>query len=267
MAQRGALILLILGAVGGSTGACGDSPAPVVDTGTTWDSGPDGHPPDARVNDAQPGQLVFSASFDGDAATWPAPWTPAGGVAVADVQTGRARLVPVLSAYSLARMVAPGNETDVDATFELEFEELATQGIGYYVRQNGGYLEQTNPVGAGYAVFVEGFRGTPAIGLWRERDGHEEQLAGTDDPTPGMQSGVVYCVRFRVEQGVGETLLRAKIWPSGQAEPAAWAVQVTDATPALQNLSGGYAFDAWSSRTSGPTPPNIFLDELRVERP
>jgi len=240
--------------------ACSDDAVTAVDSGTTTG---DAAPP----ADSGQTQLVFSASFDADGADWPSPWTVAGGVAEADVQNSRARLVPLLSGYSLARMVAPGTETDVESTFDLEFDELETQGVGYYVRQNGGYLGQTSPTGAGYAVFIEGFSGTPGIGLWRERDGDEQLIERTSHPTPNMQSNVVYRVRFRVQQSGNETVLQAKIWPRGQDEPDAWSVETTDSSPELQNLSGGYAFDAWNSRTSGgSTPPNVYVDELHVYR-
>ncbi len=248
--------------------ACGDGAARTVDSGAT---APDAHVVDAYTSDgtsdgAAGSQLVFSASFPGSDSAWPQPWETAGGVAVADVVAGRGRLAPVLSAYSLARMVAPGSETNVEATFEIEFDELNTQGIGFYVRQNGGYLDQSSPTGAGYAVFIEGFRGPPAIGVWRERDGHEEQLANTLNPTPNMQSGVAYRVRFRAQQAGASTELSAKIWPVGQAEPAAWSVEATDTTPSLQNLAGGYAVDAWNSGTTGPPPPNIWIDDIAVYR-
>jgi hypothetical protein len=43
---------------------------------------------------------------------------------------------------------------------------------------------------------------------------------------------------FRVRasaSGASPTTLRAKIWTSGQAEPAGWQIEATDADPALQD--------------------------------
>jgi hypothetical protein len=43
-------------------------------------------------------------------------------------------------------------------------------------------------------------------------------------PTPPFAADTDYTIRLQVEG----TALRAKWWPAGQAEPSAWAVQVTD---------------------------------------
>jgi hypothetical protein len=48
-------------------------------------------------------------------------------------------------------------------------------------------------------------------------------------PAPAFAADTDYTVRFQTEG----TTLRAKWWLAGQPEPAAWAVQVTDATFAL----------------------------------
>jgi len=71
-------------------------------------------------------------------------------------------------------------------------------------------------------------------------------------------------VRFRLEQlNATTTRLRAKAWPASSAEPAAWMVDNTDSTPALQNLSGQIAIDAWNTMTNG-TAPALFVDEIVV---
>jgi hypothetical protein len=41
------------------------------------------------------GIASYSTSFSNDGASWPAPWVGVGGVALSDVQAGRARLRPV----------------------------------------------------------------------------------------------------------------------------------------------------------------------------
>lgn len=141
------------------------------------------------------------------------------------------------------------------------------QGIGFYVRQNGGYLQQTVPHGQGYAVFVEGFRTTQGIGVWREVGGVETDIEITFDNALNLQNAVPYRVRFRVSQmDAGTTLLQARIWPVGQAEPAAWNVEATDATPVLQNLSGGIALDSWSVLQSpDPITAHTLVDDVEVE--
>lgn len=215
------------------------------------------------------GALLLEENFAlADGSPWPAPWSASGnGVAVADVQQGSGRLRPVPSGYSLARMVAPGAAGTVEALFTLTFEDAATQGVGFYARQNGGYLQQTLPPGQGYAVFVEAFRG-PAIGVWKEEGGAEESIEILFDDALGLASGVPYRVRYRLENPPpagtgGGTRLRARVWPAGNAEPAAWQADALDGTAVLQNITGGFAIDSWSELTSGITA-HTRVDDLQI---
>ena len=189
-----------------------------------------------------------------------------GGVASATVENGRARLVPVPSGYTLGRMghALFEDNDEITVTFTLEMHDVARQGVGLYVRQNGGYLTQTSPTGAGYAVFVEGFAGNH-IGLWRERDGNEEVLMRA--AIPPLENGVPYRVRFHVEQQGGTTQLLAKIWRAADAEPAGWTVSRGDTTPGLQSLEGGIAVDAWNTVLTGgsPSPAPIYVDDIMAE--
>ena len=81
------------------------------------------------------------------------------------IDSGRARLQGDIA--SVARMILPGySEVDVDVRVTLEYESFHSQGIGFYARQNGGYLTDTTPHGQGYAMFLEdGGSGAPALGL------------------------------------------------------------------------------------------------------
>lgn len=219
-----------------------------------------------------PTDLVYSETFTApDGSGWPAPWTPIGSVETADVQGNRARFRPTISGYSLARLHAPFDEQDVEVELTLEFTDVASQGLGFYVRQNGGYLQQTPTHGQGYAVFVEGFRASPGIGAWREVDGNEQEVLVHFDPALDFQNGVRYRVRFRVTQETpAATRLQCKVWPEAAAEPASWHVDVLDMTPVLQNTSGGFAVDAWSNFNSGTPgmPPAAFqyFDDVVVHR-
>lgn len=248
-------VVVVLGMIG-----CGEGSPPT--------GGPDAADgSDAFAADGSPSSFVLSESFSINGPSWPIPWSQTGGILVADVVGGRGRLVPFISSYSLARMDIPGDELDVDIRFDVEFAELATQGLGFYARQSGGYLTQSTPPGAGYAVFIEGFRGPPAIGVWREVDGNESMIQIVQDPTPSMSSGVVYTTRFQVQQDGTTTRLRAKIWPRDEAEPNGWAVDASDSTASLQNLTGGFAVDAWSSyNISGQSADDVFFDNLEIHR-
>lgn len=208
--------------------------------------------PDAGPGDLQTA-LNFSETFPGaDTTPWPSRWTVLGGVASQGQFGGRGRLVPTISAYSLARMGTTAGARDVDVTFQLQFESIGGQGIGYYVRQNGGWLRNTVPNGQGYAVFIEGFRGSSRMGVWREIDGQEEEIQPYTAFAMQLQSNMPYNVRFRVTQATATTTrLQARLWAAGTIEPTTWQIDTTDASTSLQNISGGMAVDSYNSRTTG----------------
>lgn len=219
------------------------------------------------------GALLLEESFTlPDGSAWPSPWIAAGNeVAVADVQQERGRLRPDPSSYSLARMVAPGDVSSAEVLFTMVLEEPASQGVGFYARQNGGYLQQTTPFGQGYAVFVEAFRG-PGIGLWYEAAGVEQSIEIDFDAAHGLLAGVPYRVRFRLEAppsaamaspSGAESHLRGRVWPQGSPEPAIWQVDVLDALVELQGVSGGFAIDSWSNRTSAISAHTL-VDDIQI---
>jgi hypothetical protein len=209
--------------------------------------------------------VIAGETFGADGAAWPAGWSVAGGVDTADVSGGRGRLRPSPTGYSLARMKAAVPTRDVEVTFTLVFEQQSTQGVGFYVRQNGGYLQQTDPDGEGYAIFVEGFRGFPRLGLWKEQGGVETELAAFNLAQPYVD-GLVYAVRFRaVQQDAATTHLYGKVWPASGAEPAGWMVDVADSSVAtLQGTTGGIAVDSWSSLQNPPLVFHTLVDDVAV---
>ena len=215
------------------------------------------------------GGSLFAEPFSINGVGWSGQWSDIGGVESWEVIGGRARLRPVPSDYSLARVVHPlDNAQDVEIRFTVSFEDIATQGVGVYVRQNAGYLEQTVPAGEGYGVFVEGFRGTPGIGVWREIGGEEQSIQITFDNALAFANGVDYRVRFRVHQmNPTTTYLQAKVWPLADPEPFGWMVAGQDTTASLQQVSGGIAVDSWSAvQSPGAIAASTFVDDLEVIR-
>ncbi len=232
------------------------------DDGTV--DGPDTGPDDDADTTEGPGPVdcEFTESFDTDGANWPAPWVVTGGVEVADVVGGRGRLRPFTSGYSLARIYAPLDCTDFEATFTFEFTDGNTQGAGFYVRQNGGHLTDSNPPGQGYSTFAEAFRDPVGLGVWREVAGSEENLAPVE-PMP-IEPNVVYAVRLRVAQiDASTTGLQARMWRAGTEEPKNWQVERSDSNPGLQGARGGIAVDAWSVLQKG-TASDMFFDDIVV---
>jgi hypothetical protein len=210
----------------------------------------------------------FSEDFEGvaDGEPWPSPWEVEGGVAVADVQGGEGRLQAEIQGYSLARMGVHIDCDELDAAVTFRFSDGSTQGAGLYGRTNGGYLRDTDPPGEGYAAFSELFRNPGAIGAWREVEGQEQLIQGSEDIP--LEANVNYRMRLRVTQvDATNSLIQGKIWRLEDNEPAEWTVERTDNTASLQGVGGGIALDAWSSDpVGGAGGADLFFDDLVVTR-
>jgi hypothetical protein len=208
--------------------------------------------------------LPYTETFDGpDGSPWPSPWIVGSShVSVADLQANRARLNG--DPAFVARMILPGfSAVDTEVLVTVEFEDVHNQGFGFYVRQNGGTLQEYLPHGQGYALFLKGNWYWPEdLGLWREIDGVETQFAWGNDPVAGgLQSDTRYRLRYRVTQDTpNTTLLQARVWPENEAEPAAWTIEAFDGQPELQNTAGSFAIDIYNYSGFG----HIFIDDLEI---
>ncbi len=213
-------------------------------------------------------EVAFVETFPTDGPDWPEGWSElADSADLADVSGGAGRLRPVVSNYSLARMYAPIATRDVEVRFQMVLEDASSQGVGFFVRQNGGHLQLTSEFGQGYAVFVEGtFRGLPGVGVWREENGVEIQIEHSGGAAPSPQSGQPLHVRFRVHQvDPSQTRLQAKIWPVGSTEPVAWQVSALDGQVGLQDRAGGIAVDSWNVAQAGTLSTNTLVDQIEIE--
>lgn len=228
------------------------------------------YPPSCGGDDENDPSLVYAETFDGSAAAWPAEWTEAGGVELADLLLGEARLGAEVTADSLARMVHPAAETDVDVRFTVRMDDVATSAASFFVRHSGGYRQDTPTHGAGYGVSVGGTTGTDALALLREVNGTVEVVDALVDDALGLADGTRFRVRLRATQRGTATSLQAKVWRETLPEPIAWQLDTEDSTPALQSLAGGYAADCASTITpSTPGSPPAELcafDDVQVRR-
>jgi len=194
-------------------------------------------------------------------------WQESGNeVALAEIINNQARLIPHASGYSLARMIHPVNNMNAEATYSIYFENATTQGVGFYLRANGGYLQQTNPTGQGYGVFVERFAGQGAgIGLWYENNGVEISFIRDYDPSYQIDNEVEYIVRYQVfQESPTTTRLRARFWQAGTTEPPQWQVSYLDDFAPLQNTQGGILIDSWSTQQNGTILDAIRVDNIEV---
>jgi hypothetical protein len=208
--------------------------------------------------------LPYSEDFDGpNGAPWPAPWFEGSvHVSVADLQGNQARLNG--DPAFVARMILPGySAVNTEALVTVTFEDVHNQGFGFYVRQNGGTLQEYLPYGQGYAMFLKGNWYWPEdLGLWREIYGIETQFAWGDTPiVGGLESDVRYRLRYRVTQANPDsTLLQARVWIDGDPEPAAWTIEAFDTHPELQGTAGSFAIDIYNYSGFG----HIFIDDLAI---
>lgn len=248
---------------GSNSTASGASTTGASTTGaTTTTASASGSTGSGSMGPCAQGTVFYQSDFGVDGA-WPAPWEIAGGVETMQVIAGRARLIPLHAQYPLARMKLAGSVVNSESTFAIELENAPVQGMGFYGRQNGGYLGATTPNGAGYAIFTSGVTSPPGIGAWYEAPGAGEVQFGT---TPfALQSNTTYRLRVRIENETPTaTRIRGRIWQDGTAEPATWTHDHLDSTrPELQNLAGGFAIDAWHNPGNGGFE-DVWIDDLVI---
>ena len=140
------------------------------------------------------------------------------------------------------------------------------------------------PLPAGYTVEVDlmaqpkkGRRPTLSdMGLINDRYkmimlGYEKQLRlVTYSPIPRLQKEVPfdwqadtwYRGKLRVEVAGGKALVRCKVWPRGEAEPAGWMVEMVDACPNLEGSPGLYAYS--KGTTASKEGSEVFFDNYQV---
>jgi PKD repeat protein len=104
------------------------------------------------------------------------------------------------------------------------------------------------------------FQGTGSVVLRVERtvDGAATVLGSTTLPQRYVP-GTSVTVRFETS-GTGTTTLRSKVWATGTAEPAEWALTRTDSTAALQR-AGALVLETYAS-SSATAAATVRIDNL-----
>jgi len=67
---------------------------------------------------------------------------------------------------------------------------------------------------------------------------------------------VWYTMKFEVHEDDGEAIVRGKVWPRSEDEPADWTLSVTDPLPIVSGAPG----------LSGFSPTPLYYDNIRVTR-
>ncbi len=183
-------------------------------------------------------------------------WSTVGRAADLSVGGGAGRLrLPTAGAQNAAYLNAVSS-SDTEVAVAMSVDKPATGG-GVYVSVVGrriaadSYRTQVRMLSTGQVT----------VGLVRTSGGVETSLGTV--PLPGtLTAGQVLQVRLQVS-GTGTTVLRAKAWASGTAEPAAWTVSATDTTAALQT-TGSAGVIGYLSGSATNAPVVVSFDDLQV---
>ena len=90
------------------------------------------------------------------------------------------------------------------------------------------------------------------------------------DPIPRIQEDVPYdwkpdtwySVKFSYEIVDGKGIARGKVWPRGEAEPEAWAIEMIDPVPHPGGSPGLYGYSTAISEKSPGTP--VYFDNVKI---
>ena len=181
-------------------------------------------------------------------------WTPAAS-SLFSVGGGVGKIKMTTAGAGPTAFLAAVSARDVDARVDVTFDKVATGGGTYFslaVRQ-----ATTND----YRVKVKR-PPTGAVTLYLTKMvGGIETTMGSPVVT-GLVPAATETLRIRIRaSGTVPTTLNAKVWKAGAAEPAAWQLTTTDATPVLQS-AGGVAVMVYLSGSATNAPVTASVDNL-----
>jgi PKD repeat protein len=186
-------------------------------------------------------------------------WTASGTAANFSVTGGVGRMVlPTAGTTRSASLGTLPGQTAVDARVSGSLDKAATGG-GTDLSLLGRRISATTDYRAQAKVLSNG---TVALSLRRVDSGAATTLSSVTVPGLTYAPGQQLRIRMQV-QGTSPTTLRARVWLAGQAEPAAWHVQTTDATAGLQ-AAGGIGLVAYLSGSATNAPVTATFDDLTV---
>jgi PKD repeat protein len=181
-------------------------------------------------------------------------WSAATGL---DVTAGAGRMT--LGAGQTRTTALPAvSARDLDAEATVATGSVPN-GRGAHVN----YLARRTASGDYRTKLVLNASGTVTVSVGRLVTGTETLLATATLPGYTHAAGQRLTARTQVTTVGSATSLRAKVWPAGQPEPAAWLVTATDSQPELQG-PGHVAVSAYVSSSVTNGPVLLSFDDLRV---
>jgi hypothetical protein len=190
-------------------------------------------------------------------------WTLGGTSSNFSVSGGSGRVVVPTAGSGRYAFLNGASSNAMDIRTVLSTDKASTGGgfhlsmIGRRVTGGGDYRAKVKLVSTG-AV---------SLSLWRVSTSNVETAISSSLTIPGLTYAVGDRLNLRMEvSGTSPTLIRAKVWKVGTAEPGAWQLSTTDSTAAMQ-ASGSIGFFFYLSSSVTNAPVTVLLDDLLAAAP
>jgi PKD repeat protein len=189
-------------------------------------------------------------------------WTRSGAAADFEVRSNNGRMTTPAAGATRGAYLNAISRRDIDVTVRIATSKLA-QGGHQFVFVVGRRVSS----GLEYAAKLRfGVDGRVYLGVSRF-DGGVETAVVTPSAVAGLThaAGSFVWVRLRLD-GANPTSVRAKAWANSGPEPAAWAIDTTDAYAALQ-AAGSVGLRAYLGSAATNAPVVFRFDEYQVTDP
>ncbi|WP_256793605.1 PKD domain-containing protein [Terrabacter sp. Ter38] len=182
-------------------------------------------------------------------------WTLQGAASTFTVAGGVGTIKHASAGAGAAVQLNGLSSTDTDLSLQLSTDKLVNGGGQYvYVTGRGSFSDA-------YRTKIQvTSSGAVVVALTKVVGNTETTL--TTKVVAGLTIAPqgAYTVRTQTF-GTSPTTIRAKIWPTGQTQPADWAASITDATATLQ-VPGAIGLRTYISGTATNLPANISFDNI-----
>ncbi|WP_432511970.1 fibronectin type III domain-containing protein [Kineococcus sp. SYSU DK001] len=186
------------------------------------------------------------------------PWTTTGGNYNFSVYSGAGRVKAARGGTSTA-VLGTVLATSADVQFTVAATPLPAPSAAVLTT-----LGRRVDAASDYRSAVRLVSGQPVqLTLTARVGGAQTTLASLAVPGLTATAGQKLQVRTQVT-GVNPTTVRAKVWPAGTSEPAAWQVSATDTSPALQ-VAGNPGLSAALPGSANTSSVQATFDDLRVQ--
>lgn len=189
------------------------------------------------------------------------PWTVGGPTANYSVSGGAGQL-RLAAGGTRPAVLAATTSSDTDLRVTLAIDKPATGG-GVYLDVFGRRIGATDDYRARLRFNATG---SVVLSLTALRGSTTVATLAAGVAVPGLSYTPGQRLELRLQvTGTNPTMLRARVWPAGQAEPTTWLVTATDATPSLQ-IAGSVGIAPYLSSNATNAPVTVSLSNLVVRR-